>query len=313
VIEGVSLSPGPKETLAVKVVRRLIGNGAVSLWCARAEVLAMTDGGRRVPNAPDLDDALDPRSLPSAARYGLGNRMLAEIDEEGFAFAVNAEDRPVFNKRDKNRPRPIHKLEVVLHDGRVCVRKRFRGPSRGMRRFGHIRLTVADQAKRHAWAALGMWFYVEAAALLRLAQLPFVPKLRGLDIGRHEVFMDYLPGENLRQLAAVQGQPVYDADLGADPSFAGAKASDLTAREVRLVDAAGLGNYRAEVGLMVAAMNQNGVAPLDIKPGNLLRGDRTKRLYWLDFERARLSSQPNWEIELRTQHDLLREVFGDLS
>ena len=181
-----------------------------------------------------------------------------------------------------------------------------------MTRFGRIRLTVADQAKRHAWAALGMWFYVEAAALLRLAPLPFVPKLRGLDIGRHEVCMDYLPGENLRQLAAAQGQPVYDVDVGADPGLAAFSAGDLTAREVRLVDGAGLGNYRAEVGRMIAAMNEHGVAPLDIKPGNLLRGERTKRFYWLDFERARLASQPRWEAQLRTQNDLLREVFGEL-
>lgn len=299
-------------TTALKIVRRLAGTGAVSLWHARAEVLAATDGGRRVPDAPDLDDALDARALPSVSRYGIGNRMLAEIDEEGFAFAVNPEDRPVFNKRDKSRPRPIHKLEIVLHEGRVCVRKRFRGPTRGMTRFGRIRLTVADQAKRHAWAALGMWFYVEAAALLRLAPLPFVPKLRGLDIGRHEVFMDYLPGENLRQLAAAQGEPVYDVDVGADPALAAFSAGDLTAREVRLVDGAGLGNYRAEVGRMIAAMNERGVAPLDIKPGNLLRGERTRRFYWLDFERARLASQPNWEAQLRTQNDLLREVFGQL-
>ena len=141
--------------------------------------------------------------------------MLAEIDEEGFAFAVNPEDRPIFNKREKGRPRPMHKLEVVLHDGRICVRKRFRGPTRGMTRFGRIKLTLADQAKRHAWSALGIWFYVEAAALLRMASLPFVPKLRGLDVRRHEVFMDYLPGDSLRQLAAAQGQPVYDVDVAA--------------------------------------------------------------------------------------------------
>jgi hypothetical protein len=295
------------------LVRRLIGTGAVSLWHARAEVLAATDGGRRVPDAPDCEDALDPASLPSVKRCGLGNRMLAELDEEGFPFAVNVEDRPIFNKREKNRPRPIHKLELVLHDGRVCVRKRFRGPTFGMTRFGRIKLSLADHAKRHVWAGLGMWFYVEAAALLRLASLPFVPKLRGLDIKRHEVFMDYLPGETLRQVAAAQGQPVYDVDVGGDPSLASLGANELTAREVRLVDAAGIGNYRAEVGRMVAAMNDKGVAPLDIKPGNLLRGARTKRLYWLDFERARLQSQPGWTAGVETQNQLLRELFGELA
>jgi hypothetical protein len=296
--------------MATQLMSRLFGTGALGLWRARGEVLAATDGGRLVPDAPDLDDAIDPKTLPSAARYGLGDRMLAEIDQEGFAFAVNREERPLFNRREKNDPRPIHKLDVVLYAGRICVRKRFRRPVLGAVRFGHIRNSFADQAKRHAWTTLGLWFYVETAALLRLAALPFVPKLRGLDISRQEVFMDYLPGENLRQLAAAQGQPIFDADVGADPSLRDLNAEELTAREVRFVEAAGLGDYRSEVHRMVAAMNENGVAPLDIKPGNLLRGTKTKRLYWLDFERARLKSHPRWEAELQTQNDLLRELFG---
>jgi len=310
VIETAPLPSESEETMATELARRLFGTGVVSLWRARAEVLAATDGGRRVPDAPDVDDAIDPKTLPSAARYGLGDRMLAEIDQDGFAFAVNLEDRPLFNRRETNLPRWVHKMDVVLHAGRICVRKRFRAPSLGARRFGHIKNTLAEQARWHAWAALGLSFYMESAALLRLAALPFVPKLRGIDVSRRQVFMDYLPGESLRQVAAAQGQPIYDADIGADPTFRGLSSEELTAREVSLVDAAGLGNYRAEVHRMVAAMNENGVAPLDIKPGNLLRGLKTKRLYWLDFERARLRSHPRWEAELQTQHELLQSLFG---
>jgi hypothetical protein len=61
---------------------------------------------------------------------------------------------------------------------------------------------------------------------------------------------------------------------------------------------------------MVEAMRARGVAPLDVKLGNLLRGARTGRLYWLDFERARLRSQPRWERDVAAQSELVREIFG---
>ena len=49
---------------------------------------------------------------------------------------------------------------------------------------------------------------------------------------------------------------------------------------------------------MIAAMNERGVAPLDIKPGNLCEATH-KRFYWLDFERARLRSQPGGKPSCR--------------
>ena len=173
--------------------------------------------------------------------------MLAEIDEEGFAFAVNPEDRPVFNKREKSRPRPMHKLEMVLHDGRICVRKRFRGPTRGMTRFGRIRLTLADQAKRHAWAALGIWFYVEAAALLRIAPLPFVPKLRGLDIGATRSSWTTCPATACGSSRPRRVSRSMTSTWGPTGPH-GLHAGELTAREVRLVDGAGLGTTARRSG-----------------------------------------------------------------
>ena len=48
---------------------------------------------------------------------------------------------------------------------------------------------------------------------------------------------------------------------------------------------------------MAREINARGVAPLDIKLGNFIRGASTGRLYWIDFEICRLQSQPRWEAD----------------
>jgi hypothetical protein len=60
---------------------------------------------------------------------------------------------------------------------------------------------------------------------------------------------------------------------------------------------------------MVREVNARGVAPLDIKLGNFIRGATTGRLYWIDFEISRLSSQPRWEADLALEREMLEEIF----
>lgn len=297
---------------AQALVRRLSGDGLLNLWIARQEVLTATGHGRWIPNAPALADALDPQRLPSHARLGATDRPLAEIDQEGFAFAVEPEDEPVFNRRTEKAPRFGHRVEIILHGGRVCVRKTFRGPVLGARAHGRP-MPLPKQAQQHLWASLGFGFFTEAAALLRMRSLAFVPKLRSLDVGRHVLVMDFIPGSDLRRLAAREGtsrnEPVFDADVGRRDDLAGLDELALNRREVRLLDAAGLGGFREALGPMVAAMNAVGVAPLDIKAGNLLRAEGSGRLYWLDFERARLATQPRWREDLAHQRKVMRDLF----
>jgi hypothetical protein len=162
---------------------------------------------------------------------------------------------------------------------------------------------------RGLWASLGLYLYTEAAALLRLRDLPFVPRLRRIDFGERALYVDYIQGENLRNHAARAGAAVHDADLKGDPGLRQLSPHELERREVELLDRAGGGDFRREILEMAREINSRGVAPLDVKLGNFIRGARTGRLYWIDFELSRLSSQPRWEEDLANHGRMLEELF----
>ena len=261
--------------------------------------------------APAVADEVTPAEIPSVARRGAGDRVLAEIDHDGFAFALAPEDESYFNRRKEKHPRQQHLLDVVLRGGQVCVRKRFRRPRRDAVRFGDRPIAAREWAQRSLWVTLKLPLYNEAAALLRMRDLPFVPKLRAFDAVRNTLHMDYLRGDSLRHQAAAAGAPVHDADLRGVSDVAGLDADALDAREIGLLDrGGGGGDYRAEIAAMAKAVNACGVAPLDIKLGNFMRGEKTGRLYWIDFEISRLASQPRWHADLARQHEILRRLFG---
>ena len=303
-------APG-RGTAIESIVRRLTGDGPVNLFRARGEVMAALRMGRgAVPPAASLDDVLSPRTVPSIAAGQRHDRVLAEIDQDGFAFAVDALDVPYFNRRARRVPRQQNLVDIVLLDGRVCIRKRFRGFRFGARRWGDRPVPAYEWARRSLWVNLGLFLYSEAAALLRLHDLPFVPKLRAIDVKDRAIYIDYLDGESLRYQAAKTGAAVHDRDLAADPVLSQLSARELERREVSLLEAAGAGNsFRRELSAMVREVNARGVAPLDIKLGNFIRGATTSRLYWIDFEICRISSQPRWEADLAVERAILEEVF----
>ena len=146
--------------------------------------------------------------------------------------------------------------------------------------------------------------------LLRLHDMPFVPKLRAIDLVDRAIYIDYLQGETLRHRAARTGAAVYDEDLKEQRNLTHLPASALERREVELLERAGTGgDFRREIIEMMRAINARGVAPLDIKLGNFIRGAMTGRLYWIDFEYARIETQPQWESGLRLQRETLGNLF----
>ena len=60
---------------------------------------------------------------------------------------------------------------------------------------------------------------------------------------------------------------------------------------------------------MALEVNARGVAPLDLKLGNFIRGANSGRLYWIDFEICRIQSQPRWDADLAVQRQILEELF----
>jgi len=196
-------------------------------------------------------------------------------------------------------PRRRYRLQVVLREGVVCVRKRF------------PRLPAASGLGplHWLWELAGLRFHTEAAALRRLHGCAQVPQLRGVDVASHSVYMDYVAGESLRHALAGRVS-VYDLDLAADPSLRRLTTDESQRREAELSSRLLGEAYGGQVRDLVRAINLRGVALQDIKPGNAFVGARTRRLYWLDFEAAVLASQSGWEQALAEQHRLLDLWFG---
>jgi tRNA A-37 threonylcarbamoyl transferase component Bud32 len=305
------LAPASRRTVFEQMVRRLTGDGLLNLIRARAEVMAALRGGEISPEA-GLDDALPVNAIPSVAAGRSENRVLAEIDQDGFAFAVDPLDEAYFNRRSERVRRQQNLLDVVLLEGRICIRKRFRGFRLGARLWGDRPVPAPEWARRSLWVNLGLFLYSEAAALLRLRALPFAPKVRAIDVADRALYIDYVQGESLRSQAARSGAAVHDRDLINDPVLGRLSARELERREVALLDASGGADFRREIASMASEINACGVIPLDIKLGNFIRGVTTGRLYWIDFEISRLSSQPRWEADLAVEREMLEEIF-DLS
>jgi hypothetical protein len=312
-VNGTSIAADPSTGAYIPgLVRRLTGDGLINLLCAKVEVdQRIRLAGGVLPAAPPLDDALRPDMIPSVARGRREDRLLAEIDQDGFFFAVDPIDRPFFDRRAHRRERPQNALHIALAGGRVCIRKQFRPLRIGARRWGTRSVPPMEWIRRKVWSTAGLFLYNEAAALLRLHDLPFVPKLRRIDAADRAIYVDCIAGDSLRHLAAERGAPVHDQDLAADRALSQLTGSELDRREVALLDAAGTGgDFRREIAAMVREVNARGVAPLDVKLGNFIRGSSTGRLYWIDFEISRLSSQPRWDEDLALQNEILQGLFG---
>jgi hypothetical protein len=292
------------------LVRRVAGDGVVNLLRAKAEVdEALWSCAGAIPSAPPIDDALPAAHVPSVMRGSTEDRVLAEIDQDGFAFALDPLDAQLFNQRPRGFRRQQNLIDVALLDGRVCVRKRVRGPRIGARQWGDRRIPPSLFIQRCLWSSLGLYLYTEAAALLRLRDLPFVPRLRAIDFADRALYVDYVQGENLRTQAARAGAAVHDRDVKDHPDLSRWDARALERREVELLERAGGGDFRREIRLMANEISARGVAPLDVKLGNFIRGARTGRLYWIDFEIARLQSQPRWQEDLAAHGELLEGLL----
>jgi hypothetical protein len=307
-----SLDPHPRLSAALMSARGFVGDGPINLLRARDEVHAtLRAAGGKVPSSAVCADALAPLRVPSVAAGLSHDRVLAEIDQDGFAFATDPLDEAFFNRRADRRERQQNLLDIVLFEGRVCVRKRFRALRKGALRWGSHSVPPSQRLARAVWTTLRLFLYSEAAALLRLHDLPFVPKLRHIDLIDNAIYVDFLDGESLRHRAAKTGAPVHDKDLAEEDGIAGMTARQLDRREVDLLERTSPGNFRQEIAAMVAQINHRGVAPLDIKLGNFIRGSGTGRLYWLDFEICRLETQPRWEADLGVQNEILDALFAE--
>jgi hypothetical protein len=82
------LVPVGRASALEQILRRVVGDGAINLFRARSEVhAALGPRAGPAPFAVPLDDAPPSRAIPSVAAGRRDDRVLAEIDQDGYAFA----------------------------------------------------------------------------------------------------------------------------------------------------------------------------------------------------------------------------------
>ncbi len=270
----------------------------VEFWKLRREICAALRQTDNVYQSVPIADALDPDRVPSVALRRTRDGVLAHVDQDGFAFAVDPADAPFFNRRDQKLQRRKHQLDIVVYGGRVCIRKRFLPWSRD-RSF-----------RRKLLCAIGLPFYREAAALLRLRNLPIVPQIRGIDIPSMTIYRDYIDGDSLRHLVGNGGVIVHDLDLENSEQTCCLTEAELQEREIQLFSQMCGERLTPRICENVREINRRGVVLLDVKPGNVVVGNKTGCPYWIDFEFTRLSGFPQWEKSLRDQNLRIERWFG---
>ena len=171
-----------------------------------------------------------------------------------------------------------HRLQIVLRDGVVSISKR----------------TVPMQRDRFLDRARDFlqWdFYLEAAALLRLQEFPFVPKLRRIDCSDGVIEMDYIWGRDLRHILA-EGKHEVDYDKVSRDFRALVKSDDPTSKEI---------------GQAMLGVIRLGVIPRDVDAAGFIRGERSRRLYMIDFHLSYLCPVPGWRKHADNLNLLLRD------
>lgn len=224
---------------------------------------------------PPSPDELSSESVPSVQAGNRRDRVLAEIDQWGYGFAVDPADQALFTTRALKEPRRFSEISVILSEGKVRLRKRM------------LPRPAPDIAARiRRW--LRWSFYLEAAALLRLRGLDGVPALRQIDPRTGVLEMDYIWGQDIHQeIVAATG-------VGSC-----AEANDIFAAAVRRPGEA----WGPEVRRILDGIMERGVFPLDVHPANFIRGNRTNRLYFIDYHLVSVRPIPGWRTR---RHALLQ-------
>lgn len=247
----------------------------MKLWTGTLYLLARLEVTRallrnQIEGANECEDALPPSLIPSVR---LNNRdcVLAEIDQDGFLFAIEQCDIPFFNTKEVMAPRKYHRLQIVLTKGAIRIRK-----SSLCRKSGSFLSHIRD---------LLQWeLYLEAAALLRLRGLENVPAIRRIDPRQGTIEMDYVWGRDLRQI-------ISDGRREIDYEDVSRVFSNLVSQND--------GEISRQISDLLTKVMGRGVIPRDIHAANFIRAWHSERLYLVDFNLVYLRPLPGWRSHAR--------------
>lgn len=268
--------------------------GLAKIKRARAELGRLEENGGSTSPA-HLPDTLSVEEIPSVEVLGTEDRVLARVDQDGFKFAAHPLDVGLFNRREAMLPRVRYRLDVVLQGGKVCFRKIFAGHP----------FYASSKYKVYSW--LGMGFYTEAAALTRLKGLACVPQIHGVLRRERTLIMDYVHGNTILHLLSEHAGAVLDIELSDRSRHNDPEREE---REIEAFARVARNRYQGDLQDMSDALFSRGVCPLDIKAGNLIIGQKTGKLYWVDFESASLNTFPRYQEDVASSRALLKRCFG---
>lgn len=231
---------------------------------ARAEVLLRSSSLRKA--MPASPDELPAAALCSVRRGDTSDRRIAEVDQQGYIFALDPVDQPQFHTSSVKEPRRHSEILVILREGRVCVRKSLLPP-------------LAATFRARFLHALGWSFYLEAAALLRLRGLDGVPKLLRVDTRARALEMEYIRGSDIRQEI-----------IGSTGAHSCASVDRIFRQRLRAKD----DNLGDPVRDLLRSVMRRGVVPTDIHAANFIRGKETGRLYLVDYQLLYFRHIPGW-------------------
>ena len=207
-------------------------------------------------------DTLSPLLIPSVLQGDWTDRVVAEIDLDGYVLAADACDAAFFGTNQSMHPKRYNRIQIVLRGRRIYLRKSFITAWRPNNKMA----AILDPLR---WS-----FYLEAAALLRLRGLSGVPRIRRIEERNGAFEMDYIWGRDLRHILSA-GRKINDDEI--DHSFDALLASD--------------NGISRQISTVLSGMVERGVIYRDVTPANTVIAECSQRLYIIDFQDALLRAK----------------------
>ena len=208
------------------------------------------------------EDTLSSCLIPSVVQGDWADRVVAEIDQDGFLIAADERDAAFFGANQSRHPRRYNRLQIVLRGRRIYLRKSFITAWRPNNKMA----AILDPLR---WS-----FYLEAAALLRLRGVSGVPPIRRIEARNGAFEMDYIWGRDLRQILSA-GRNIDDEEI--DRSFDTLLASDH--------------EISRQVNAVLSGMVERGVTYRDVTPANTVIAECSQRVHIVDFQDALLRAR----------------------
>lgn len=231
------------------------------------------------------------RSAVKIARRDQREFLLGRIDPDGrvmceygalpYLPSVAAQD---FSKRDR------YDIDIVVYDNAVLLRKDYRG---------------------NRSECVREWFILE-----QMAGKARVPIVRGADLQKSLLYMDFISGNTVLEVLRQHGALIRDSDIEDDPAFADldeeTRQRRLDERGTPLLRQCFSELFFKDLDDLVDAVHRCRVADLDLRFANILV-DGKGAPWMIDFHEARVFPRwADWIFQVKCDGDYLNynRVFG---